>query len=591
MNESGSHASDTIHKMLLNSVMVFVLLILMLGVGALVDSYVIGTYLGEENMAAYGLAIPVQSLFVAFGSLFYVGAESLVAKQMGLGDAERANQYFLVALREEIVIAVLVCIGCLTFSSQIAGLLGATGDSAHLATYVRDYLMGYIPGLPAYALMLTLGTLIQLDGGQRRVVVAFVCMLVAEATCDFVSVLGFGADIFGIGLANTLGYYLAAGILLVHFVFQRHTLHITLGRANRADLIPLLRHGAPTAAGNVGSAVQTMLINYILLAVASNVEVAAFGIESSVWSLLTVAEFAVSSATLVLASLMLGEENTDGLRDTLRFSWRYVLMAQTLVAVLGYLFAPSIVEVFSSSAEQVVQPAVDCVRCLAISLPISGLNAVFISYLQGIHRVRGAAVAFACRSLLFIVSLSYALGIRFGASGVWAAIPISELAVLVAIVIVTTVRLGRLPRSIDDFLYLPDGFGVPDSDVLEGSITGIGQVSAFTEKVLSFCADRGASRRTADVLAHCVEETAVNIICSGFLDGKPHCIDLRVVAKNGSFILRVRDDCPQLDPEKQLRQHDPSKLAEDLSVRMVYSMAKDVQYTYEFEFNNTVIKL
>jgi len=101
----------------------------------------------------------------------------------------------------------------------------------------------------------------------------------------------------------------------------------------------------------------------------------------------------------------------------------------------------------------------------------------------------------------------------------------------------------------------------------------------------------GADRRTANTLAHCVEETAVNIICSGFTDGKPHRIDLRVVAKNGSFIIRVRDDCPELDPEKQLRQHDPSQLADDLSVRMLYAMAKDVQYTYALNFNNTLIKV
>lgn len=98
--------------------------------------------------------------------------------------------------------------------------------------------------------MLTLGTLIQLDGGQRMSS-AFVCVLATETVCDFVSVLVFGSDVFGIGLANTL----------------------------------------------------------------------------------------------------------------------------------GYLFAPSIIEVFSSSAEQVIQPAVDCVRCLAISLPFAGLDAVFISYL------------------------------------------------------------------------------------------------------------------------------------------------------------------------------------------------------------------
>lgn|GEM_PF-4770711 len=61
MTRDGAQGSSTIKKMLTGSMLAFSLILLMLGLGTLVDGYVIGTYLGVDNMAAYGLVSPPSS--------------------------------------------------------------------------------------------------------------------------------------------------------------------------------------------------------------------------------------------------------------------------------------------------------------------------------------------------------------------------------------------------------------------------------------------------------------------------------------------------------------------------------------------------
>ncbi|WP_371263041.1 hypothetical protein [Selenomonas ruminantium] len=63
-------------------------------------------------------------------------------------------------------------------------------------------------------------------------------------------------------------------------------------------------------------------------------------------------------------------------------------------------------------------------------------------------------------------------------------------------------------------------------------------------------------KEKARVLAHCIEELGVNIIRHGFNDGKPHAIDVRILAKEKEIILRIRDDCRPFNPVNYYRIYE-----------------------------------
>ena len=53
----------------------------------LIDSMMIGRYLGVDSMTAYGLATPVLLVFAAFGCLVSAGVQVMCGKTMGSGDS------------------------------------------------------------------------------------------------------------------------------------------------------------------------------------------------------------------------------------------------------------------------------------------------------------------------------------------------------------------------------------------------------------------------------------------------------------------------------------------------------------------------
>ena len=54
----------------------------------LIDSIMIGRFLGVDAMSAYGLASPLLLVFAAFGSLISAGVQVMCGKTVGAGDRE-----------------------------------------------------------------------------------------------------------------------------------------------------------------------------------------------------------------------------------------------------------------------------------------------------------------------------------------------------------------------------------------------------------------------------------------------------------------------------------------------------------------------
>jgi len=117
-------------------------------------------------------------------------------------------------------------------------------------------------------------------------------------------------------------------------------------------------------------------------------------------------------------------------------------------------------------------------------------------------------------------------------------------------------------------------------------------VVALSKAVWNFCNTHGCDNKRRYLISLSVEELAGNIIKHGFShDKKHHSIDVRVVKNDDDYIVRIRDDCPIFDPVKQLELYSDEDLMNHFGLRMIISMAKDVQYTCVFKLNNLTVRV
>ena len=79
---------------LLKFVMPSVVMMIFTSIYGVVDGVFVSNFVGKTPFAAINIIFPLVMILGGFGFMLGVGGTAIVAKTLGLGDKERANEYF-----------------------------------------------------------------------------------------------------------------------------------------------------------------------------------------------------------------------------------------------------------------------------------------------------------------------------------------------------------------------------------------------------------------------------------------------------------------------------------------------------------------
>ena len=89
----------------------------------------------------------------------------------------------------------------------------------------------------------------------------------------------------------------------------------------------------------------------------------------------------------------------------------------------------------------------------------------------------------------------------------------------------------------------------------------------------------------------CIEEICCNIVSYGFQDRKKHSVDVRLVFRDGSGLIRIRDNCAQFNPVHYIELHRHDDPTAHLGIRLVMAEAKEAIYLNSYGLNNLTLQL
>lgn len=141
-------------------------------------------------------------------------------------------------------------------------------------------------------------------------------------------------------------------------------------------------------------------------------------------------------------------------------------------------------------------------------------------------------------------------------------------------------------------VQVPNTFGAESEARLDISVQNMDEVLTVSKRVGEFCRRRGIDSRRGYMASLCMEEMAGNIVEHGFTkDHKRHSIDIRVVHKDDDVILRIRDDCVPFNPRERKALTDPHDILKNAGIRIVYQIAKSVEYQNLLGLNVLTIRI
>ena len=559
----------------------------------LIDSIMIGRFLGVDAMAAYGFSQPVLLAFAAPGAMISAGIQVVCGRTLGSGDREGTDACFTVSAALTALISAVGLVFVLLFASPLCTLLGAgdPGPGNPVFYLTRDYLRGFILGVPAFLTAQIMVPYMQMSGNRTRLVAAVVLMTVSDVVFDFLNVLVFRGGTFGMGLASSLSYYAAVAVGLGYFVRKDCLFRLRRDGLRRDMAGALLLNGVPTVINQLSLVLLVLLFNRILRAVGGNLAVAAYSVISTVSNLCYAFSSGIASVALMLSAIFCADEDRSSLCTLVKTMSRSAVAVLSAVTALVLLLARPMVGLFLQDDPEALSLAAGGLRLFSLCLVPCALNTAFKFYYQGIGRVRLMEAISVLQNLVLPGLAGLILSRPLGTTGVWLAFLCGETAALGLICLHVWRANGRVRLSAEDFALLPPTFGAAAEDCFECTVRSTQEAVSCSEQAVAFCLRHGQGETSSSLIGLCIEEIACNIIRYGFSDGKEHSVDVRLVIQSGTRVLRIRDNCARFDPIHYLELHRRDDPSAHMGIRMVMAAAKDVSYLNTFGLNNLTLRV
>ena len=357
-----------------------------------IDTAMVGS-LGTAATASVGATTTVNWLIGSTVSAVGVGFLSFISQAMGVGDREKARR----AVSQSVIAVLLLGVAFTALTLSLSGVVPVwmQVDESIRPLASQYFFIIYLPMLPRCASII-FGTVLRSAGDTKtpmrvglvvntvNVLLNFFLIYPTRQICG-VTVFGADMGVIGAGAASAIAY--AVGGVLVSIAVFRHPVISPKGIAIKPDkeiLIPCLKVALPNACQRFGTSLGYVAFASMVNAL-GEVATAAHTIANTVESAFYIPGYGMQSAAATLTGNEYGAKNADGIRTL----GRMLLLIEVLLMILSggllFVFAPSMMSVFSTDAEVIALGAV-VLRMVALSEPFYGVSIVIEGMLQGMGK-------------------------------------------------------------------------------------------------------------------------------------------------------------------------------------------------------------
>lgn len=311
----------------------------------MVDSIVVGNFVGKAALAAVGACFPVLFLMVALIMGVTMGTTVLVAQYFGARDFRSVRAAVNTAYLVLIVSGALMTAAGILVAPRIVQALEVPADAAPMTlTYLRILFSGMLATFGYNAVSAILRGL----GDSRTPLYILIFSTLLNVVLDLVLVLGFHAGVAGVALATVVsqGVSFAGALLLLDRRDSYVRMSIRELRLDRDMLARTIRIGLPTGIQQTLVASGHMVIMRIVNSFGTDVT-AGFTAAMRLDSFAMMPAMNLSQALSTFTGQNMGAGRTDRVSRGFRAGLLIGLTIAALAGLVMILFGGGLVSIFN----------------------------------------------------------------------------------------------------------------------------------------------------------------------------------------------------------------------------------------------------
>lgn len=402
-----------IHRVIFTMAIPTIISMLSTSMYNLADTYFVGS-INTQSVAAVGISFSVMSVIQAIGFFFGHGAGNFISRRLGAKDTENARK--MAATGVILSFATGLCIAILgqIFLTPLSICLGSTPT---ILPYTERYLGIILLGAPFMTMSLTLNNLMRFQGNTIYAMKGIMSGVLLNLILAPLLILYFCLGITGAAVA-TLTSQCFGCMMLLFMTTRGQNIRIEprLFTPTKAFLKEILAGGTPSLSRQGLGSISTLVLN-VAAGAYGDAAIAGMSIVTRISFFTYAIVIGLGQGFQPLCGFCYGAKLYRRVRDAFYFCIKCGTVFLVFCAIIGFIFAEPIIELFRSDPD-VVSVGAMALKWQVISFPLVATIVLTNMLTQTIRKPIRANLVAAARSGLFFIPLIFILPHFFGLLGV-----------------------------------------------------------------------------------------------------------------------------------------------------------------------------
>lgn len=388
----------------------------------IVDTIIVGNYVGADALAAVGSTAAMVFLLVAIAMGLSMGCSVLISQYFGAGDHKNMRRAVFTSMVFILAMGILTCVLGLAISDWLLHLIQTPANIFEGAsTYINIYYMGCV----FLFLYNGLAAICRAVGDSKTPLYFLIVAALLNIVLDLVFVIVFNMGVAGVAWATLISQAVSAITCLAYVYFK-----VPVLKLHKADCVFELKMLKDLLKYAIPSTVQQCIVSFSMMAIQGLVNsfgsefIAGYTAATKIDSIAIQPLLSITMALSTFTAQNIGGGRTERVYSGFKVTVLIVVAMCLVISALIFIFGEVFIGVFVDAVADagVISVGVEYIRIVSIFYVIMGLMFAAGSVLRG----AGDANAFMMGSLCnFVVRIAaaYALAGAIGASAIWWSIP------------------------------------------------------------------------------------------------------------------------------------------------------------------------
>ena len=389
----------------------------------LADTFFIAQGMGADGIAALNLALPLFNVIFGAGAMLGTGGATKYTILRAQERPEEANRVYSLVMLTGIILGVTLFFFAVAFSKEIPLWLGAD-EQIYELTYV--YIWMILRFAPFFILNQIFSAFVRNDGAPRLAMIAQIAGSLFNIVFDYIFIFPMGMGMFGAALATVVSPLISMLVLSWHYIRKHNRMHL-VRRIPWRQLTQVCSLGLSSFINEVSGGVVIMVFNFVILGLAGNLGVAAYGVVTNLAIIVICLYNGIGQGMQPLVSESYGRGNGADVKRLLRYGLTTAFVLTTMVYAFTWFQTDLLVALFNSEKDPALAAlAKQALRIYFAGFFFAGINVVMTFYYSAVEQPTPAFVISSIRGFAVIVPMILLLSWLYGLTGTWLAHGVSE---------------------------------------------------------------------------------------------------------------------------------------------------------------------